>query len=602
MGRFISDHVLDQIRQSNDLVEVIGAAFPLKRKGSGFWALCPFHKEKTPSFHVNPQRQIWHCFGCGAGGDVFGFVMKYEGLDFMEAVRRLAERAGVRLETELQAAGPSRSEKELLYKLHEEVAAFYHANLMKQPANGPGKAYLAQRQIGKDTVKHWRLGYAPDAWDGLLDWARSKKYPPQLLETAGLVLAKESAEGYYDRFRGRLMFPICDEQGRVVGFSGRILTDEKDQPKYINSPETSIFHKGRVLYGLHHAKRAILDERFVIIAEGQIDTISCHEAGLTNTVAPQGTALTEQHARILKRYADEVVLMFDSDEAGQQATQRSAESLLAAGLVIRVASLPVGHDPDSLVKASGPEALKNVVTTARPFFVYLLERLSQQFDPRSDRGRLQIAQGAMTYVAQVGNAILRASYVRQIAERLNIPEVAVREELRKVKQRGKNGVAAADSAAERETTRVQEPPAKPAEALLLQLMLADDRAIALAAKELDRQWLTTGMCSELIMHVLGLYESGTWNGPTSLLNRAQDESAGRLVAELLDKPLPAADVISAVRDCLGALERDWIERQMQQIRRELAQIRSGPKMLELLQRHQQLDSRRRQVHIAVLPV
>ena len=330
MPGLIPDHILDQVRQSSDIVEVIGSYFPLKQAGANYRALCPFHKEKTPSFNVNPQKQIWHCFGCGAGGNVFTFVMKYENLGFTDVVRRLAERSGIRLEFE-EARGPKDSrqdQKEALLKLHEGAAAFFHQMLMKDKSADPARGYLKKRNISADIAKRWQLGYSPDAWDGLIQWAASKKYPVELVELGGLALRRDRGEGFYDRFRGRLMFPIRDEQGRVVGFSGRILIDAKDQPKYVNSPETPIFQKGKILFALDKAKRAILNEKFAVVCEGQVDTISCHEAGLANVVAPQGTALTEHHARILKRYAEEVVLMLDSDEAGQNATVRSAEPRL----------------------------------------------------------------------------------------------------------------------------------------------------------------------------------------------------------------------------------------------------------------------------------
>ena len=432
MSGLISEPVLEQIRQNNDVVEVIGSYFPLKHAGANFRALCPFHKEKTPSFNVNPQKQIWHCFGCGAGGDVFTFVMKYESLDFITAVRRLAERAGIKLEYEERAGEPERNQKDSLLKLHELAANFFHHNLMKEPSATVAREYLKKRRITSETAKKWRLGYSPDSWDGLIRYAAAKKFSAELLGAAGLALQRESGDGFYDRFRGRLMFPIGDEQGRTVGFSGRILTDEKDQPKYVNSPETAIFQKGRILFALDKAKRAIIDEKYAIVCEGQVDTISCHEAGVENVVAPQGTALTEHHARLLKRYAEEVVLIFDADTAGQNAIVRSADPLWDAGVVIRVAVLPKGHDPDSFVKAFGGEKLKALVTQAPSFFAYLLDRLCQQHDPRSERGKLQIGRQMAEWLARIPTPILLATYAQQTAKRLDIGEDALRKEAAKL--------------------------------------------------------------------------------------------------------------------------------------------------------------------------
>jgi DNA primase len=427
----ISEQVLEQVRHANDVVEVIGSYFPLKRKGHDFWACCPFHKEKTPSFSVSPAKQIWYCFGCHAGGNIINFVMKYENLEFLDAVRRLAERANIRIEWEETEGEPSRDQKDALFKLHEAAANFVHETLHKDKAAEPARAYLKKRKITSEIAKRWRLGYAPDSWDSLIRWAATKRFPVELLETAGLALPGD--RGHYDRFRGRLMFPIGDEQGRVVGFSGRILTEAKDQPKYVNSPETPIFQKSRILFALDRARRSIIEEKHAIVCEGQLDTIACHEAGITNVVAPQGTALTEQHARILKRYAEEVVLMFDADEAGQNAIVRSAEPLWQAGIALRVAVLPEGHDPDSFVNAFGPEKLKEIITKGGSFFVYLLERLSRQNDPRTDRGKLQIVRQVAEWLVRTPSPTLLSSYAQETATKLGVSEVAVRQELRRVK-------------------------------------------------------------------------------------------------------------------------------------------------------------------------
>lgn len=590
----IPESTLDRIRQSNDVVEVIGTYLPLKRKGAGFWALCPFHKEKSPSFQVNPQKQIWHCFGCGAGGNVFRFLMQYEGLEFMDAVRRLAERANIPIEFDETPGAPSRNEKDALLQLHEAATNFFHHNLLKEPAAEPARAYLKKRQITAEIAKKWRLGYSPDSWDALLQWARSKKFSPETVEAAGLALRGD--RGLYDRFRGRLMFPICDEQGRPVAFSGRILTDAKDQPKYVNSPETAIFQKGKILFALDKAKRAILDDSFAIVCEGQIDTISCHEAGLINVVAPQGTALTEQHARILKRYTDEVVLMFDADAAGQKAAHRSADPLLAAGLVIRVAVLPGDHDPDSFIKEVGTEALKKIIADAPGFFAYLLAGLSQEHDPRTDRGKLQIAQQVVEFAAKVSNAVLRSAYIRQTAERLDIPETALLAELRKHKSRHRTEPVAE---IQTEEPASELPAARPAEDLLLQLLLTDDRVIGLAEQRLDRQWLSSSRAAELIGEILTLSADRQWNGPDSFLNRLRDEESSRLVSALLMRPPMRGDPAVVAGDCLTALERDWLEGESRRLRIRLAQ--SGLKDAEILQiQGQVLDLRRKLDHIAAL--
>ena len=600
MPGLIPEPVLEQIRQNNDVVEVIGSYFPLKRAGANFRALCPFHKEKTPSFNVNPSKQIWHCFGCGEGGNVFTFVMKYENVDFVTAVRRLAERAGIKLEFEERAGDPGRDQKEQLLVLHEVAANFFHHNLMKEPGAHVAREYLKKRKITAETAKKWRLGYSPDAWDGLIQHVGAKKFPPETLAAAGLALERERGEGYYDRFRGRLMFPIGDEQGRAVGFSGRILTDAKDQPKYVNSPETPIFQKGRILFALDKAKRAILDEKYAIVCEGQVDTISCHEAGVENVVAPQGTALTEQHARILKRYAEEVVLMFDADAAGQNAIVRSAEPLWDAGVVIRVAVLPAGHDPDSFVKAFGGDELKELVTKAPSFFLYLLDRLSQQHDPRSERGKLQIARQMAEWLARIPTPILLATYAQQTAKRLDIGEDILRKEVTKLtgnrrdRSRMSSGDDEADDTADFDEER---PRGLPAEEMLLRTMLADERVVEMAAERLDLAWLSNSLAGQTIQDVLRLYNGRNWSGPNSLLNQPQNDQTSRLVSELLLNQQTVKHPEAAAADCLATLEQRWVKQRLSEVRRQLE--RPGLSAADSAPLHQQLldlDSRLR--HIA----
>src|ERR1051326_2086458 len=333
MPGFFSTSTLEQIRAASDIVDVIGSYLPLKRAGANFVTLCPFHKEKSPSFNVNPHRQIFHCFGCHKGGDVFAFVQEYENIDFPEAVRRLAERARIPLEFEKDPAGQkTRYLKETLLKIHEQIAQRWQGALAGEAGGQVARDYLEKRGVPQEAIKAFRLGYAPEAWDDTVNWARGKGYELPVVEQAGLILRKEGSDHFYDRFRGRLIFPICDEQGRVIGFSGRVLAGDEKTAKYVNSPETPIFTKGKVLFALDKAKRAILDAGFAVVCEGQLDLIACHMAGLQNVVAPQGTALTADHCRILKRYVDEVVLCFDGDTAGRRAAARAFDDLLSAGI------------------------------------------------------------------------------------------------------------------------------------------------------------------------------------------------------------------------------------------------------------------------------
>src|SRR5271170_6976359 len=393
MGGFFSPATLEQIRAASDIVDVIGGYIPLKRNGANFVALCPFHREKTPSFNVNANKQIFHCFGCHKGGDVFTFVKEYESIDFPDAVRRLAERARIPIETENQPGGSeTRHLKDRLFQIHEQITQRWQAALAAGEAGQSARDYLARRGVSAEAVQLFRLGCAPEAWDDTVNWAKSKHYELPLIEQAGLILRKEGSDHHYDRFRGRLIFPICDEQGRVVAFSGRILTGDEKTAKYVNSPETPIFTKGKVMFGLDKSKRALLDTHRAVICEGQLDLIACFMAGVKNIVAPQGTALTSDHVRILKRYVDEVVLCFDSDDAGQKAAVRSLDILLASGLAIRVVTVPAPHDPDSFIKEFGGAAFAQVIENARDYFDWYLDHLCVLNDAGSDRGRRAIVQ------------------------------------------------------------------------------------------------------------------------------------------------------------------------------------------------------------------
>jgi len=436
MAQIIPKNVLEDIRFRNDIVEVIGAYLNVKRAGSTFKALCPFHKEKTPSFNVNQQKQIFHCFGCGIGGDVFKFVMQYEKVDFVTAAKILAHRAGVRLELE-EGEGEG-TNKSLLYSIHEELAHFYQRCLLSMKSAEIAREYLQKRELPSEIIEEFVIGYAPDRWDTVLKWAEKKKHPPELLETGGLILKSSRADAksqYYDRFRNRIMFPISDEQGRVIGFSGRAI-DEKDKgAKYVNSPETPLFHKSRVLYALDKARRQIVDSREAIISEGQIDVIRCHQAGFKTAVASQGTAFTEDHTRILRRYADNVILVFDPDRAGQDAAIKTAVTFLESELAVRVATLPKGDDPDSFIRKRGAEAFRKILDEAASVVVFQIAVLSSREDASSEVGTMRIAKAVLQTIGRSPSAVQQSRLIEEAAALLKLPVSALRDDLRQTVRR-----------------------------------------------------------------------------------------------------------------------------------------------------------------------
>jgi DNA primase len=425
-SRVIPLETIEQVAAANDIVEVIGTYFPLKRAGANFKALCPFHQEKTPSFHVNPQRQTFHCFGCGVGGSVFRFVMEYEHLDFPSAARKLAARVGIPIVEERASADEDQQHeaRRTLLKLHAEAAEWFQENLLKKQFAEPAREYLKNRGIDKTVAKNWQLGFAPDSWDSFLKWALDRGYSRSQLLQSGLVKPRDEerpGNEVYDRFRARIIFPICNDLGEVIAFSGRLLESDPQVAKYLNSPETPLFQKGRVLFGLHKTKRALIEANCAIVCEGQLDLIALFEAGITNVVAPQGTAFTEHQARILKRFVEEVVLCFDADQAGQKAAAHSLDALLQNDLIVRVVDMPPGEDPDSLIRRDGKEEFEKRVASARNFFDYWIDREVAVVDLSSLGAKMQLARRLAETVSQVRDPLMRGEVLNKMSARLGVP-------------------------------------------------------------------------------------------------------------------------------------------------------------------------------------
>ena len=422
----LAQETVEQVAAASDIVAVISSYFPLKRAGTEFRALCPFHQEKTPSFFVNPSKQSYYCHGCGAGGAVFQFLMQYENIDFPEAVRRLASRAGIAIiEEELSAEEEAKqSLRKRLLRLHFEASAWYHSNLLRTKAAAHARSYLKSRGINIETAKRWQIGYAPNTWDSLVHWATSSRFTREELLASGLAKPREEGNPrsrIYDRFRDRLMFPIHNDFGEVVAFSGRILDPNASGGKYVNSPETPLFSKGNLLFGLHQSKRFIANARQAIVLEGQLDLITTFEAGIQNVVAPQGTALTARQAALLHRFADEVVLFFDADAAGQKAAERALEVLFGAGLQVKIGEMPPGEDPDSLIRNSGSDAFRARVESAEDFFDFQVNHKLSTTESKTTAGRVAFARKMSQFISLVPDLFLRDTLISRLASRLTIP-------------------------------------------------------------------------------------------------------------------------------------------------------------------------------------
>ncbi|MFI0347757.1 MAG: DNA primase [Chthoniobacterales bacterium] len=429
----ISQDSIERVAAANDIVDVIGSYFPLKRAGTNFRALCPFHREKSPSFHVNPIRQSFHCFGCGAGGGVFRFVMDYEHVDFPNAVRRLAQRAGVPLLEESDSKdGASRDARSRLLELHRKAAGWFHRNLLRSAASVAARDYLKSRGFTKEIAVTWQLGYAPSSWDDLKTWALVEGFTQSELIEGGLIIPRERGETY-DRFRHRLMFPICNDYGDVIAFSGRTLSSDDKEAKYVNSPETPIFSKGRILFGINKSKRALIQKGEAIVLEGQIDLIMAFEHGFQNVVAPQGTAFTADQARLLRRFVERVVLCFDSDAAGKKAVERSLPELFASGCEVRIARLPEGEDPDSMIRKQGVEAFRKIISDAKDFFNDAIDTAITHAAGSMGPGEVALlAKQLGGYLMLLPDATLREITSSSVAARLGISIAALKSSAAKI--------------------------------------------------------------------------------------------------------------------------------------------------------------------------
>jgi len=424
MGR-IPEETIEQVLASTDIVDLVGSYLPLKRAGSNFKANCPFHNEKTPSFMVNPARQSYHCFGCGEGGNAIGFVMAYENLPFPDAIKKLASRAGVIVQEDSYdpEADKRRRQKSRLLELHNQAARFMYQLMIESPDAQHARDYLKSRGYGKGMAERWVVGWMPDNPGIFLDWARKQGFTGRELCASGLAALKDDRNpraGLYVRFRDRLMFPIHNDYGDIIAFSGRQLREDPNTGKYINSPETQLFKKSKVFFALDKARRQMTKDKYALLCEGQIDVIACHESGIGSAIATLGTACTPEHARLLKRYTNDVVICFDSDAAGFKAADKAFSILAPEGMHIRMVIMPKGDDPDSLIKRDGSDAFKALVTNAQEYFIVKLEHETSTRDLTSIRERAALAKEMADLIAYVGDKLTKDALINQVATRLGI--------------------------------------------------------------------------------------------------------------------------------------------------------------------------------------
>lgn len=591
----VSKATRERIRERIDLIQLVSEYVSLQPRGpDDFWGRCPFHEEKRPSFHVRPSKGMFKCFGCSKGGDVFRFVEEIEGIDFKEALKRCAQRANVPLD-EVSPEERARDDKraELLRALNQTAEFFTDVLWSNTPAGAKGRATLAARGVTEATAKAWRLGMAPEGWGALHQAARERKIPEQALLELGLLRKKEGGAGRpYDFFRDRLMFPICDDQGRVVAFGGRTLSD--DERKYMNSPEVAgIYEKRRVLYGLDKAKKApkpTEGPRRLVVVEGYLDVVIPHQAGLSTFVASLGTAFTLEQAKLARRFFDEAVLLFDGDAAGQAATQRALAALVGASdLTFKVARLPEGFDPDDLVRKDLP-ALERLLAEADDLVGFLVAETLRGWDAASPQGRERAIKASVRLLARIESELLQTTELNVVAHRFGIPEQLLRDEIIKAK---KQEQAQVGQQGERAARRGDAPPkVRPievgldAESALLEALLAvPDATSRAAAAGLTAATFEEGPRRELASALFALAaEPGNTAGTvqaTDVLARVEEQGARALAGALIGR-IDASKDYARVLESTDALLLRAERRRLQEVQRELRMTKDTARQAGLL--------------------
>ncbi len=521
MAAYISEDKITEIKNRADILDIVSESVLLKKAGRNYVGLCPFHSEKTPSFTVSPDKQIFYCFGCGEGGNVFSFLMKLEGLSFPEAARQLAKRYGIELPSRSLTPAQKQqiSEKERLLTINQMTAEFYQRWLMQNDAGISARDYIKKRRLSKDTCRHFGLGYAPDGWEHLVRFLTTQRVPLALAEKAGLVIARKQKQGFYDRFRNRIIFPIHDVGGRVIGFGGRVMDDKL--PKYMNSPESMVYNKSKSLYGLHRAKQACRESETVHIVEGYIDLITLHQAGIQNAVATLGTALTEEHIRLMKGFARKAVLVFDSDNAGIRAAHRSVDLFMRFDMDAKVMVLPQGHDPDTFITEYGCDEFLRRAGNASGMMRFLIETAVEKHG-LSIEGKTKILKEMQHPLAAIEDGVARSLYAKELAERINVNEAAVFERIRS---------AAAGGSGQRMPASMQSKDAR---------QVTEDALLSKGIK-LERQMIAMMLqFPEIIPDVeahglVDLFESGNLQSIGRTLLKHKKQSVSEIISAIEDK-------------------------------------------------------------------
>ena len=568
------DEFIEEVRSANDIVDVIGGYIKLEKKGKNYFGLCPFHKEKTPSFSVEPTKQIFHCFGCGKGGNVIHFIMNAENLDFINAVKFLADRAKIQLpEMEnKEEAERARLKKELI-RLNTEAARFFYSQLCSN-AGLKAREYLEGRALSGQTLRRFGIGYSLEEWDSLYKFLKKEGFDEKLLQKSGLALPGRNG-GLYDRFRGRIMFPIFDVRGNIIGFGGRVL--DSSMPKYLNSPETPVYSKGKNLYALNFAKNS--GEKRIIVVEGYMDAISLHQNGITNAVASLGTALTESQGRILKKYAEEVIISYDADTAGQAATMKGLDILSGIGCSVKVLVIPHGKDPDEFIRKNGAERFRELMDRALPLIEYKVKVFKNQVDLNSTEGKISFIKKLSDLLSKLDSRVETEMYVKKMALEYGITEESIYSEIykknkpqtsfRNIMNPGAERTSGGNAARARQGESVHD------ERMLISLLCIDNSVFKLIKGRIGEEHFTNEEDRDIFKTVCTRIEIGNGMVAGELLNMTNGNTAEEY-SKIIQKECNCEDNNKAVMDIIKKMEL----RRLEGRRREI---------LELLNRRENLD-------------
>ena len=586
---FFSEEKGSEIRERASILEVVSDYVSLKKAGKNYKGLCPFHSEKTPSFMVNEEKQIFHCFGCGEGGDVFKFLMKVGHFSFPQAVEELAKRYGVKLyHRELSPTQKKEmAKREVLFQINQMASEYFHELLTQRREGGEGRKYLSKRGVTEEIIKEHRLGYSLNRWDGLVQYLQGEKAPLEMARELGLIFPKKK-EGWYDSFRGRIIFPIFDVHQRVVGFGGRLIGE--GQPKYINSSESDIYHKGEVLYGLHVAKRYASGKDCVIIVEGYFDLLTLHQCGLKHSVATLGTALTTQHIRTLKRYTKNLITVFDPDRAGVQATLRSLPLFLEEEVVGRAIILPKDEDPDTYLKKGNLKEFERRLAEAVPLVDFFFEWLMKTYDVKSIDGKVKIAEEGVALISKIPEKIRRDLYMKTLAEKLDLQESFLYEMLRySPKERIKPGEAFRKPLVERSLPKSEE--------MVVRLMVHSPELIPMISEEGILREFESPILERMALGLESLYQKKGRLDLAEALGSFEEDIRGRLGEYAFQESgLEGGNREKILKDCIQKIQQRKLKKDEAELLKRIKEMerQKGEKGLEaLLMERQELARRER---------